>query len=322
LHKKDPNANPPKFRGKNYFFTMVYNQSGFKHYDGKIQLSHKCNKFPLEFKIPDKFKFSKIYQISVYEKDKDFYLSVVYEKPNKDFIDNGLYQAFDLGATKHSAVNLSGKFVNFVNARPDKYWRSKIQSLQCRRDRCQKYSLRWNFFHKLLCKCKRKSSNQLKDFQHKLSRKIVDNTKANTIIVGDLSVKKLCQINRWQKGLHSSMHNTGCIARFVSFLTYKAKLVGKRVIENSEVNSTKECYVCGKKHDMPLDKRIMICDCGNVIDRDENSSVNIMVKFLSLNGLWTACQTLFGNLRQTVNGKTQVALDLRFRELVGSPFQN
>ena len=174
-------------------------------------------------------------------------------------------------------------------------------------------------FNTLLNKCKRKSSNQLKDFQHKLSRKIVDNTKANTIVVGDLSIKKLCKIHTWQKSLHSSLHNTGCIARFVSFLTYKAKLVGKRVIENSEVNTSKMCYVCGKMHDMPLDKRIMDCDCGNVIDRDENSSINIMVKFLSQNGLWTACQALFDNLRQTVNGKMKVLLNQRFEELVGSP---
>jgi putative transposase len=37
----------------------------------------------------------------------------------------------------------------------------------------------------------KKSANQRKDFQHKLSRKIVENTKANTIIVGDLDVKEM-----------------------------------------------------------------------------------------------------------------------------------
>ena len=44
-----------------------------------------------------------------------------------------------------------------------------------------------------------KKSNQLKDFQHKLSLKMVNNTKANTIIVGDLKVKNMAQSKK-QKG--------------------------------------------------------------------------------------------------------------------------
>lgn len=35
-----------------------------------------------------------------------------------------------------------------------------------------------------------------------------------------------------------------------------------------------------KKHDMPLSQRTMKCDCGNVIDRDRNSAINIMEFFL------------------------------------------
>jgi putative transposase len=31
---------------------------------------------------------------------------------------------------------------------------------------------------------------------------------------------------------------------------------------------------------MPLSKRIVKCDCGNIIDRDRNSAVNIMIDFL------------------------------------------
>ncbi len=40
---------------------------------------------------------------------------------------------------------------------------------------------------------KEKKSNQLRDFQHKLSKKMVNNTKANTIIVGNLKVKNMAQ---------------------------------------------------------------------------------------------------------------------------------
>ncbi|MBU4502045.1 MAG: transposase [Nanoarchaeota archaeon] len=298
--KGDKKARLPKFKGKKYFTTMVFNQSGFKHKKGFIELSHKYpSNIKLLFKIPEKFYFKKIYQIMIYKKDGEYHLSVIYEKQEKGYRDNKLYQAFDLGATKHTAINNKGRCINFKNERPDKHWEKTITEIQSRRDHCKKESRKWNKLHKILAKCKRKSTNQLKDFQHKLSRKIIDNTKANTIVVGKLETKKLSQKNKYAKGLNKSLYNTGNISRFVRFLTYKAKLIGKRVIEINERYTTKKCCCCGNEKEMPLYKRIYKCDCGNVIDRDENSAINILLRYLSTNGLWTAYQQFIGNLRQT-----------------------
>ncbi|WP_449405455.1 zinc ribbon domain-containing protein [Methanosarcina horonobensis] len=66
-----------------------------------------------------------------------------------------------------------------------------------------------------------------------------------------------------------------------------------------ESYTSKTCYVCGKIHDMPLWKRNMECDCGNYIDRDRNSAINIMSNFLSQNALWTGYRKFSDNLRQT-----------------------
>ena len=61
------------------------------------------------------------------------------------FIDNEQYQAFDLGLIKQTAVNIQGKFVEFPNARPDKYWQKPKEQLQSRIDHCKKYSRRWHY---------------------------------------------------------------------------------------------------------------------------------------------------------------------------------
>ena len=61
LSKVDDTANPPRFRGYKYFFTLKYNQSGFKIKDGWLILSHKVNKDLLKFRIPEKFCYDKIY---------------------------------------------------------------------------------------------------------------------------------------------------------------------------------------------------------------------------------------------------------------------
>ncbi|GAH69744.1 unnamed protein product, partial [marine sediment metagenome] len=74
--KGDKSARPPKFKGKKYFTTMVYNQSGFKLKDGYVFLSHKYNKTPLKFKISNKFKFGKVYQVSVFKKEGKFFICV------------------------------------------------------------------------------------------------------------------------------------------------------------------------------------------------------------------------------------------------------
>jgi len=317
----DEDANPPHFKGKKYFTTMCYNQSGFKVEKGKISLSHKHpSGEKLTFTISDEFEFDEVKQVTVFCKDSNYYVSIIYEKPTPEYENNELYQAFDLGVKKQTAVNSKGKFIEFPNQRPDKYWDKTIRELQSRRDHCKKHSRKWKKLNRIHNKCNRKSANQLKDAQHKLSHKIVNNTKANTIILGDISPKKMCQINKHQKGLHKSLQNTGTISRLTGFLTYKASLVGKRVIEISEVDTTKTCCICGNKKDMPLKQRRYKCDCGNDIDRDENSSVNIMLRYLSTNGLWTAYWHFVSNLRHTglaIVSHSQEALSSKPSEVLG-----
>jgi putative transposase len=301
----DEDANPPGFRGKDHFSTLRYNQSGFKITGNMIRFSHFYNDIPLIFTLPSDKHFENVKQVDLFYDDiKDaYYVSIVHEvQPKQEYVDNGLYQAFDLGITKHVAVNSHGKFREFTNDRPDKYWKEPIAEIQSRRDHCKKKSRKWRKLNTLKRKCERKQSNQLKDFQHKLSKKIVENTRANTIVVGDLSVKQMPNSKQATPGLNRSTQNAGHLSRFIGFLTYKAVLAGKRVIKIDETNTTKMCCVCGKLHEMPLWKRVMICDCGNTLDRDRNSAVNIMVRFLSRNALWTGYRLFAGNLRQTGPG--------------------
>jgi putative transposase len=90
---------------------------------------------------------------------------------------------------------------------------------------------------------------------------MVENTKANTIIVGDLSVQQIAQPKvkdgkkekktEQKKGQNRFTQGLENLGRFVQFLTYKANLVGKSVIRIDEKHTTKKCCYCGKLHDMP-----------------------------------------------------------------------
>jgi putative transposase len=298
------NAKPPHFRGRRYFSTMSYNQSGFKIKCGKITFAHFYNNVPLEFEIPEKLKVEKVCQVSVYRDGRDFYISVIHEVDEKSYADNGLYQAIDLGVNKIvTAVNSHGKFLEVRNRRPDKHWEPIIEQLQSRRDHCKYGSRRWRQLNHNLKRCQKKCANQLRDFQHKISRRIVYKTRANTLVIGALEVKQMAQSKNapmyMRSGLNRASQNTGTLARFARFLTYKAKLVGKRVIEIDEKGTTRTCYACGRVHKMEVWNRIMMCECGNVLDRDRNSAVNLMLRFLSQNAIWTGYSQFASNLRQT-----------------------
>lgn len=317
-------ARPPNFKSRNFFQTIPYNQSGFYQAKNWITFSHKVNDTALAFdlgKMYENVKQVEIYNDDPFKAKGDFYISITYEVAAPEYVDNGLYQANDAGISKIvTAVNMQGKFFEVKTPRIDNYWQPKIDSLKSRRDHCMgvkkgsKKSRRWLRLHKSYKKMEKKKSNQLRDFQHKLAKKMVNNTRANTIIVGDLKVKNMAQSKK-QKGKRKraqnrSTQNQGYLSRFIGFLAYKAELIGKRVIKIDESYTSRRCYVCGKIHDMPLWKRNMECDCGNYIDRDRNSAINIMVNFLSQNALWTSYQQFSDNLRQT-----GFQMGLRFLEL-------
>jgi len=314
--KGDYTAELPKFKSHKYILTIPYNESGFKIKDGKITFSHYVNDTQLTFDIGSIADGLKIKQVEIsndnpYKARGKFYVTITYEEDVKiPFVDNGKIDATDLGITKIvTCVNTEGEFFEVKTPRPDQYWNPKIDAAKSRRDHClggkkgQKKSKKYRHIAKAVSKMSRKKRNQIKDFQHKLSRKIVDKTTANTIIVGDLSVQQMAQPKikdgkkqKKNKGLNRSTQGLGNLSRFPQLLTYKADLVGKKVIRVDERNTSKACCCCGKLHDMPEWKRVMSCDCGNVIDRDRNSAINIMVRYLSLYAP-DALSTFVDNLR-------------------------
>ena len=293
----DKTAKPPRYKGKKYFTTIHYNQKGFKIEGNKITFNHfyptkETKKVDLTFEMEGKFDFvdKKVKQVTIFQahKTKEFFLSVIYEPPIPSYRDNGIYQTIDQGVINLVvAVNShAGKITSIKNKRVDKYWQQKITEVQFKRDHCKKFSKRWYWYNDKLSKMIRKQANQQKDFQHKTSKKMVENTKANTIIIGDLNAKEMSHKEKGDKkndkSRHRSMQNSGSIARFARFLTYKAQKVGKKVIWISERNSSKRCSYCMRKENRKLFDRIINCDCGLVIDRDSNGTVNIMQRFLAL----------------------------------------
>lgn len=293
LENGDKGVRPPKYRAKDRFFTLSYNQWGYKYTENTLFLSHKHpSGIPLHFALDFELK-GDIKQVELFQDyKKRWFVAVTCDIPvKKEHYDNGLYQAFDPGIDNIvSAVNIQGKFLQIPNKRPDKYWRSKIAEVQSKRDHCKKYTPRWQWYNRKMYRMIRKEANQRNDFQHKISKVVVTHTKANTLIIGKPGVKDMASNNKKtsnpqqrkaQKTLNYSLQNTGFMTGFIEKVKYKAEKYGKRVIPLNEDNTTQVCCDCGDKRKRPLSERTIICsNCENQLDRDENSAVNHMVKFL------------------------------------------
>ena len=119
----------------------------------------------------------------------------------------------------------------------------------------------------------KKVSNQRKDFQHKESRKIVDNY--GYIAVEDLQIKNMIK----NHNLAKSINDAGW-GQFLSFLTYKAEEAGCYIEKVNPRNTSKKCPVCGYIHkEMTLSVRDWVCPvCHTVHDMDINASINIINK--------------------------------------------
>jgi putative transposase len=78
------------------------------------------------------------------------------------------------------------------------------------------------------------------------------------------------------------VYNDWGLYGFVQMLAYKCLRFGKELHTIDEGDTTKTCHVCKRKKDMPLWVRTYRCEnCGLVMDRDENSAVNIYRRFVA-----------------------------------------
>lgn len=110
--------------------------------------------------------------------------------------------------------------------------------------------------------------NQRKDFQHKLSRSLVN--EYGTIAVEDLNVRGLAS-----GMLAKSVHDAGW-SSFIAMLSYKAESAG-RVLVKVDPRGTSQTCICGARVAKTLSERWHLCSaCGLSAGRDHVSAQLIL----------------------------------------------
>lgn len=127
--------------------------------------------------------------------------------------------------------------------------------------------------NKAITKCYTKVQNCRSDYNHKLSRYIVD--KYDIFCIENIEVKKMME-GSVKRGVNRKWSDLA-IADLKHKIIYKAENAGKIVAIVNPAYTTQTCSSCGSVAKMNLDQRLYECEsCHAKIDRDENAAINIL----------------------------------------------
>ncbi len=277
----------PRFRSPGKFFTMPIEKQFIKIKNNCFiyKFGEKAKQKPLQLKMNETFpdNYGMVY---LCHNKKGFYLSVSYKREKKSLVNNDEIMAIDLGVKRTTTIaSTTGKVFFSGSISKNQRGFSKISDkIRSIRDKKVKYSRRWKYYNKKLNNIYTLKKNKAKDFLHKLSYKLANKFVERTIVCGDLKIKSMVQERN--QGLNRSVQNNSMMYDFIQKLKYKSVLYGKELKLINEAYTSKTCSHCGNIKSMSLSQRSYKCSCcGFVEDRDYNSAINILKRFIAQFGL-------------------------------------
>ena len=265
----------PKYKdkenGRNIF---VYTNQGAKASNGVVYL--KTKQGTLSFNTVA----SKIQQVRLVPRANHIVVEIIYNKECEAKQDNNRYASIDLGldnlctlaSNVAQSIIVDGKPLKSINHHYNKT-KAKLQSKLSK----NKYA------SKRINRLTLRRNRKIKDYMHKVSKKIVDYMKTNslnTLFVGkNVGWKDSVNLGRINnQNFVSIPYNM-----LIQMLEYKCKLAGINVVIVNEAYTSKCSFLDREKiskHDSYAGRRVsrglFISSSGIMINADVNGSLNIM----------------------------------------------
>jgi len=264
--RKKPIGRPSFKKRNNRQSFRLPNQKFFLE-DGYIKLEKISKiKYVQDRPIPENAKFMSV----TVSKDTTgkYFASVLVEVETKHFEKTNKTVGIDVGLKEFATLS-SGLVIS--NPRFFRNSQAKLGRAQMWLSKKKKGSSRRRKAKLKVARLHKKIVNQRDWFLHNWSLQIVRDF--DIISVEDLNIAGMLKNHKLAKSISDASW-----AKFLSFIEYKSKWYGKRLIETGRFEPTsKTCSHCGAiKKELSLSERIYECDeCGHTEDRDFNSSKNI-----------------------------------------------
>lgn len=204
-----------------------------------------------------------------------YFISILFEdgtqKPNKLPITEETTVGIDLGL-KTFAVLSNGS--EYQRMRIIKKEEKQLAKLQRRFSRKVKGSKNREKARIKVAKQQEKIANIRKDFLHKTSTSIVNESQVNTICLETLNISGMMKNHKVAKAFADVSLYT-----FKQMLEYKTDRLGKNILYIGRFEpSSQLCHVCGFRNSETKNMKVRewVCpQCGTVHDRDLNAAINI-----------------------------------------------
>jgi putative transposase len=288
----------PRVRPRHAFFTLCYPAMYVKVEEGQLYLptggggsSGVPKRFPniearLTESVPEGYREVAISRGA----HGHYYASFVTEQLDAVPRSVGVV-AFDLGIkTLATGVNEQGQIYRVGGFKGHQWYNHQLDKIRSKRDRCQKRSRRYVHLSQAYQRVSERKRAKQRDCLHKASHLIAHRLVESTVVIGDLSQRQMVMKahqdmhaqQRRKKGLNRAVFNDWGLYRLTRMLEYKCLRFGKELHRIDERYTSQDCSQCGQRQAMPLWKRTYRCGtCGLVMDRDENSALNIRERFLA-----------------------------------------
>lgn len=261
--KAGQNPGYPRFKGKSFFTSFFYNQTGFRFVGNLIRLANiGLVKITVHRPIEGRLK-----QVTVKREGHKWYaIAICDDVPIEPLSECKQVVGVDVGIESFATLSDGTQIENL------RYYESAQKKLRVAQRRVARSKKGSNRRRKAIAQLRlihQKIFNQRHDFQHKLSYWLIQN-------YGIIAVEKL-NIAGLAKGRLSKQVTDAGWYGFINKLKYKAESAGRQLIEVCPNFTSQDCSGCGTRVKKGLSVRVHNCEnCGLSIHRDWNAALNIL----------------------------------------------
>lgn len=270
LKKRGHKVGRLRFKGKNWFKTFTYNQSGFKliyikNKKGILYLS-KIGDIPIKL---HRQVDGTIKSITVKKSLGKWYCSIVTNAVVKRECGNGEI-GIDVGIENY-IYDSNGNY--YENPKHFDKYHSKLKIAQQSLSKKVNGSNSRKKARLKVAKIHKRIVNARNDFIHKLSTKLIKENKF--IAIEKLNIKDLIGISYNAKNIADASWG-----KLSMYLHHKAESAGCVVQDVDPAYTTRNCSFCGYRNNkLELSQRKFVCEkCKQELPRDYNSAINILIR--------------------------------------------
>ena len=272
------NANYPKLKKYKNYNSLTFPQFGFNNKGNRLAISFSDNGKLYNKRLGEvdillhRPLEGTIKQLMIKRQGKRWYAIFSVERqalPKSMDSTNAI--GIDVGLKKYAVLS-NGR--EYENPRFLRKKEKKLKKAQYKPSKRKKGSVNYLKQVQRVRQLHEKVSNQRRDFLHKLSYNL--SREFNVIAVENLNIRSMLKNRKVSK----SISDAGW-GMFRNMLAYKCEKQGGLLIKVEPQYTSQDCSTCGERIKKSLSIRTHICPkCGTILDRDYNTSLNILQKGL------------------------------------------